>query len=114
MREVLILVTLLQCSLHCTHVVSETYFAGKVPAQAVLTELTSSAFAQDGLDHTCTDASDGLSVYHTISMHADGQYVDLLTDSTSRSTVNFANNGIRRGIRKMSLFAKCPYNRSPI
>ena len=29
-------------------------------------------------------------------------------------TVNFANNDIRRGIRKVSLFAKCPYNRSPI
>ena len=33
---------------------------------------------------------------------------------THAHTVNFTNNDIRRGIKKVSLFAKCPYNRSPI
>ena len=33
---------------------------------------------------------------------------------TDTHTVNFAYNDTRRGIRKVSLFAKCRYTRSPI
>ena len=41
-------------------------------------------------------------------------YNIIITHSTKMSTVNFAYNDNRRGIKKVSLFAKCRYTRSLI